>query len=143
MNKVEFADLIKNPDKLGSEHIETLKKIVADYPYFSTVHILLAKALLNTNHYEYEKQLKHTALIVGHRSVLHQFLYNNNLDIGKEQEPFNVPIELKVEKVSKPDFEIRKEEQDALLNEAQQIIGINNHNSDEIIPQELIIEKKH
>ena len=140
MNKAEFTDLIKNPEKLGSEHIETLKKIVTDYPYFSTAHILLAKALLNTNHYEYEKQLKHTALTVGDRSVLHQFLYNNNLDLGNEQELFNVPIELKVEKVSKPDFEIGKEEQDALLNEAQQILGISENNADEIAPEELVIE---
>ena len=141
MNKAEFTDLIKNPEKLGSEHIETLKKIVTDYPYFSTAHILLAKALLNTNHYEYEKQLKHTALIVGDRSVLHQFLYNNNLDLGNEQELFNVPIELKVEKVSKPDFEIGKEEQDALLNEAQQILGIKEDNSNDIINEELVNEK--
>ncbi len=140
MNKAEFTDLIKNPEKLGSEHIETLKKIVTDYPYFSTAHILLAKALLNTNHYEYEKQLKHTALIVGDRSVLHQFLHNNNLDLGDEQDLFNVPIELKVEKVSKPDFEIGKEEQDALLNEAQQILGISENNIAEIIPEELVIE---
>ncbi len=140
MNKAEFTDLIKNPEKLGSEHIETLKKIVTDYPYFSTAHVLLAKALLNTNHYEYEKQLKHTALIVGDRSVLHQFLHNNNLDLGNEQELFNVPIELKVEKVSKPDFEIGKEEQDALLNEAQQLLGIKEDNSNEIAPEELVIE---
>jgi hypothetical protein len=140
VNKAEFTDLIKNPEKLGSEHIETLKKIVTDYPYFSTAHILLAKALLNTNHYEYEKQLKHTALIVGDRSVLHQFLHNNNLDLGDEQDLFNVPIELKVEKVSKPDFEIGKEEQDALLNEAQQILGISENNIAEIIPEELVIE---
>jgi hypothetical protein len=140
VNKAEFTDLIKNPEKLGSEHIETLKKIVTDYPYFSTAHILLAKALLNTNHYEYEKQLKHTALIVGDRSVLHQFLHNNNLDLGNEQDLFNVPIELKVEKVSKPDFEIGKEEQDALLNEAQQILGISENNIAEIIPEELVIE---
>ncbi len=141
MNKAEFTDLIKNPEKLGSEHIETLKKIVTDYPYFSTAHILLAKALLNTNHYEYEKQLKHTALIVGDRSVLHQFLHDNNLDLGNDQDLFNVPIELKVEKVSKPDFEIGKEEQDALLNEAQQILGIKEDYSNEIIPEELVNEK--
>ncbi len=126
MNKAEFTDLIKNPDKLGSEHIDTLKKIVADYPYFSTAHILLAKALLNTKHYEYEKQLKTTALSVGDRSILHQFLSNNNLEIETENNHFNVPIELKVEKVSKPDFEIGKEEQEALLSEAQEIIANGN-----------------
>lgn len=118
MNKAEFTNLIKNPNQLGSEHIETLKKIVADYPYFSTAHILLAKALLNTNHYEYEKQLKVTALSVGDRSILHQFL--SDYDLESESFELNVPIELKVEKVSKPDFEIGVEEQKALENEGKE-----------------------
>lgn len=124
MNKAEFSYLIKNPDTLGSEQIDTLKNIVADYPYFSTAHILLAKALLNTKHYEYEKQLKATALSVGDRSILHQFLNTNDLENINENPDFNIPIELKVEKVSKPDFEIGKEEQDALLQEAQEIFSI-------------------
>ena len=76
MNKAEFTDLIINPAKLGNEHIDTLKKIVADYPYFSTAQILLAKALLNTHHYEYEKQLKTTALSVANREVLNYYLNN-------------------------------------------------------------------
>ncbi|MFA9214435.1 MAG: hypothetical protein ACEQSR_11415 [Candidatus Methylacidiphilales bacterium] len=124
MNKAEFSYLIKNPDTLGSEQIDTLKNIVADYPYFSTAHILLAKALLNTKHYEYEKQLKATALSVGDRSILHQFLNTNDLENINENPDFNIPIELKVEKVSKPDFEIGKEEQNALLKEAQELISI-------------------
>jgi len=124
VNKAEFSYLIKNPDTLGSEQIDTLKNIVADYPYFSTAHILLAKALLNTKHYEYEKQLKATALSVGDRSILHQFLNTNDLENINENPDFNIPIELKVEKVSKPDFEISKEEQDALLKEAEELISI-------------------
>ncbi len=147
MNKAEFTDLIKNPDKLGSEHIDTLKKIVADYPYFSTAHILLAKALLNTKHYEYEKQLKTTALSVGDRSILHQFLSDNSLEIETENNHFNVPLELKVEKVSKPDFEIGKEEQEALLNEAQEIIanGITTENITETVEEKIedIITPNH
>lgn len=123
MNKAEFSYLIKNPDTIGSEQIETLKNIVAVYPYFSTAHILLAKALLNTKHYEYEKQLKATALSVGNRSILHQYLNTNDLENINQNLDFNIPIELKVEKVSKPDFEIGKEEQDALFQEAKEIIS--------------------
>ena len=125
MNKTEFTDLIINPDKLGNEHIDTLRKIVADYPYFSTAQILLAKALLNTHHYEYDKQLKTTALSILNREVLHQFLNNQPIEIEQENSLMRVSNELKAEKVSRPDFEIGKEEQEALLNEAQNIIS--NH----------------
>lgn len=123
MNKADFTDLLKNPEKLGTEHIETLRKIVADFPFFSTAHVLLAKALANTNHYEYEKQLKITALLTGDRSVLYQFITGNKDQEG-DTEGFNVPLELKVEKVSKPDFEITEQEaqEAALLNEANSIL---------------------
>ncbi|MFZ4796935.1 MAG: hypothetical protein ACOYMA_05540 [Bacteroidia bacterium] len=125
MNKAEFTDLIINPDKLGNEHIDTLKKIVADYPFFSTAQILLAKALLNTHHYEYEKQLKTTAISVVNREVLHQFLNNHPFEIEPENSLMRVTDELKAEKVSRPDFEIGKLEQEALLFEAQNIISNN------------------
>lgn len=123
MNKAEFTDLIKNPEKLGTEHIETLKNIVSVYPYFSTAHILLAKALFNTNHYEYEKQLKITALSVGNRAILYKFLNNQELEMEEENNFMKVPVELKVEKVSKPDFEFGKEEEEAILLEAKAILN--------------------
>ncbi len=110
MNKADFTDLLKNPDKLGNDHIDTLRKIVVDYPFFSTAHILLAKALSNTNHYEYEKQLKVAALVTGDRSLLHQFITQNTVQ-EEEGIVFNVPLELKVEKLSKPDFEISEQEE--------------------------------
>ncbi|MES2725969.1 MAG: hypothetical protein V4643_02625 [Bacteroidota bacterium] len=123
MNKADFTDLLKNPEKLGTEHIETLRKIVTDFPFFSTAHVLLAKALANINHYEYEKQLKITALLTGDRAVLYQFITGNK-DHEGDIEAFNVPLELKVEKVSKPDFEITEEEvrEAELLNKANSLL---------------------
>ena len=125
MNKAEFTDLIVNPAKLGNEHIDTLKKIVADYPYFSTAQILLAKALLNTNHYEYEKQLKTTALSVLNREILHQFLNNIPEETEIENSIVHISEEIKEVEVPTPDFESEKFEQEALLTEAQNIIS--NH----------------
>ena len=110
MNKADFTDLLKNPDKLGNDHIDTLRKIVVDYPFFSTAHILLAKALSNTNHYEYEKQLKVAALVTGDRALLQQFITQNTVQ-EEEGVVFNVPLELKVEKLSKPDFELSEQEE--------------------------------
>ena len=138
MNKAEFTDLIINPAKLGNEHIDTLKKIVADYPYFSTAQILLAKALSNTHHYEYEKQLKTTALSVANREVLNHFINNISEDtddtdnIEEENSMIQVEDEIKVEEVSLLDFDSEKLEQDALLIEAQNILSNNEIPSLEI-----------
>lgn len=125
MNKAEFTDLIIHPGKLGNEHIDTLKKIVADYPYFSTAQILLAKALSNTHHYEYEKQLKTTALAVANRETLNQFLNNLPELIGSENSMVHISDEVNVEEIIIPDFESEKIEQEALLTEALNIIANN------------------
>lgn len=115
MNKYDFTELLKQPAKLGTEHIDTLKKLTSDFPYFSTAHVLLAKALFNTKHYEYEKQLKTTALVAADRGVLYRFL--NDIDPAKEREveqTIHVPTDLRVEKISKPDFTgTEKEEKQA------------------------------
>jgi hypothetical protein len=105
VNKAEFTNLIINPAKLGNEHIDTLKKIVADYPYFSTAQILLAKALSKTQHYQYEKQLKTTALCVANREVLNQFLNNIQVEIEPENTLIDVSDDLKAEKKYESDFE--------------------------------------
>ncbi len=128
MNKAEFTDLIINPAKLGNEHIDTLKKIVADYPYFSTAQILLAKALLNTHHYEYEKQLKTTALSVANREVLNYYLNNiseDSDDSEEENSMMHVSDEIKAEEVSPTEIDSEKLEQEALLIEAQNILSNN------------------
>lgn len=76
MNKTEFIQLIQNPDLPAAKHVAALKQIVADFPYFTQARVLLAKALHNEKHYEYEKFLKQTALAVPDRDVLYHYLHN-------------------------------------------------------------------
>ncbi len=82
-----------------------LKDIVREYPYFSSANLLLAKAMSNDKHYEYEKQLKSTALTIGDRSVLYKII--NSIPLESVDEPHviaEIPTALRVEKISKPDF---------------------------------------
>jgi tetratricopeptide (TPR) repeat protein len=76
MNKTEFIQLIQNHDLPSAKHVAALKQVVADFPYFSQARVLLAKALHNEKHYEYEKFLKQTALVVPDRDVLYHYLHN-------------------------------------------------------------------
>ena len=76
MNKQELISLIEQPEQLGKSHITALKQIAADFPYFQTAHVLLTKAFYNDHHYEFEKQLKHTALLVPDRTVLFRYIHN-------------------------------------------------------------------
>ena len=76
MNKAEFGILIEHPENLGKSHVAALKNIIADFPYFQAPSVMLARALFNDNHYEFEKQLRATALIVPDREVLYSYINN-------------------------------------------------------------------
>jgi hypothetical protein len=88
LNKAQFITLIENPGNLDKSHITALKNIVADFPFFQAGHMLLTKALFNEHHYEYEKHLKSTALVVSDRELLYRFLHN----IGEPAPVMDMPV---------------------------------------------------
>ena len=49
MNKSELIQYINNSDRLNDETLAGLQKLVEDYPYFQTAHLLLAKNRYLTN----------------------------------------------------------------------------------------------
>ncbi len=59
----------------SAKHITALKQVSADFPYFIHAKVLLAKALYQENHYEYDKFLKQAALVVPDREVLYHYLH--------------------------------------------------------------------
>lgn len=75
MNRSEFISFIEDPEKLSKDHLGAIRNIMTDFPYFSVAHVLYTKALHNERHYEFEKQLKQTALRVPDREVLYRFIH--------------------------------------------------------------------
>jgi len=80
LNKSEFISFIENPLLLDKSHLSALRNITNDFPYFQAGHFLLTKALYNEDHYEFEKQLKATALLVSDREILYRFLNDIQID---------------------------------------------------------------
>jgi tetratricopeptide (TPR) repeat protein len=87
LNISEFISLIEHPETPGKAHIPALKQIAAEFPYFQPAQVLLAKALYNERHYEFEKQLKYTALTVPDRAVLFRYIHNLNDIAEAPQKP--------------------------------------------------------
>jgi hypothetical protein len=79
MNKSELHQLIEHPENIGKSQLHALKTIGADFPYYQGVQVLIAKGLANEKHYEFDKQLKKTALTVPDRSVLFRFIHQEEL----------------------------------------------------------------
>lgn len=88
LNKQEFISLIEQPEQLGKSNITALKQVVADFPYFQAAQVLLTKALYNDHHYEFEKQLKHTSLLVPDRTVLFRYIHN----LSDQQQPTEIVV---------------------------------------------------
>ena len=88
LNKQEFISLIEQPEQLGKSNITSLKQVVADFPYFQAAQVLLTKALYNDHHYEFEKQLKQTSLLVPDRAVLFRYIHN----LSDQQQPTEIVV---------------------------------------------------
>ncbi len=70
----QFIDLLDNPSQLAETHISSIEKILGDYPFFQSGHLLYAKALQNSKHINYHNALKRTAVIAGNRAVLYRLI---------------------------------------------------------------------
>ena len=77
----QFIELIDNPSQLAENHISSIEKILGDYPFFQSGHLLYTKALQNSRHINYHNALKRTAVIAGNRAVLYRLI---NQDTGKK-----------------------------------------------------------
>jgi hypothetical protein len=73
--KVEqFIELVKSPVDAGEDHLAAIERIISDYPYFQTAHLLYAKALHNTGHLNYHSALKRTSVVAGDRALLYRLI---------------------------------------------------------------------
>ena len=154
MKVEQFIHLMDEPTLLEEAHIPAIEKIIADYPYFQTAHLLYAKALNNVKHINYHAALKRTAVIAGNRSVLYRLINSpaNKPAEPKEEIKVTAPVEeikpqpvvKEAEKVEKPispvniTYTIVSSEQVAVSSEIQETRderqgAVNKETLDEII----------
>ena len=70
MQAKEFINYIKNPNSLEKNSVKELQKLVNDFPYFQSAHLLLSLASKKWDASVYQKSLKKTAIVVTNRSHL-------------------------------------------------------------------------
>ncbi|MES2559056.1 MAG: tetratricopeptide repeat protein [Bacteroidota bacterium] len=138
MNKQEFISLVEQPEQLGKSHITALRQVASDFPYFQAAQVLLTKALYNDHHYEFEKQLKHTSLLVPDRTVLFRYIHNLSdqqqrteivipeiVEAAKEETQVSIlpnsPIEIPVDSaIEEPDEEVSAVPAEIVLESTQE-----------------------
>ena len=151
MQAKEFINYIKNPNSLEKESVKELQKLVNDFPYFQSAHLLLSLASKKWDASVYQKSLKKTAIVVTNRSHLFNLIqqfeisntviedsYNQKLVVEEVLEPIDSTKELNILKatellIENSDSEISETEfqqktkpnaEEVLENEiAKQVVG--------------------
>jgi len=87
MTKEIFISLLNNPESFSPEIIAELKEITVQYPYFAQSHLLLAKAMHQTNDFKTEIFLKRAGIYAADRRNLYFMLHPEK---AKTAEPLRI-----------------------------------------------------
>jgi len=144
-----IVDYIKNPLQMGKNEEDTLALLIEKYPYFQSLHILLAKSQKNQNSFSYSKSLKSASLQAGDRKILYKFIEGKSEPLP-EVEKVELNIEptvpelnqLPVEETKTAEIVERIKEETTVLQKVEQIEVIEEEEISEIEPEivEEIIE---
>lgn len=74
MNVADFTYLLNKPEKVTEENIDSIKKVIEEYPFFQPAKAVYLKALKNQDSFKYNTALKHTAAYTTDRSILFEFI---------------------------------------------------------------------
>lgn len=85
MTKGEFIQYLKSPENLNEAATEAISSIRASYPYFQSAQLLLSKGYQNTDHLQFEKQLKKAAAYAADRKLLHQLIMGDQINAQFQQ----------------------------------------------------------
>ena len=109
MKESDIIQYIESPDLLKHSDINQLKKLLNEFPFYQTAHILLLKSLKVQNSDDFENQLSKSSIHISDRDILFRFL---NQGFDKESEEEIVSEESEEEIVSEDDnpSEISSEE---------------------------------
>ena len=107
MTKEELTVLLRNPNQTGLA-VDELNRLIVEYPYFHTGHLLYLKSLQQTDTLKMALQLKETALSVRDRDILYRYIKLSSSKTGDsdiQSDTFIPPKPLDADE----EFEIPKE----------------------------------
>jgi hypothetical protein len=83
MTQDTFISLLKNPDSIRPEHLDELKTMSVQYPFFAQAQILLAKAYSLQNDLQTVSQSEKAALYCADRKSLYYILHPDKQHLTK------------------------------------------------------------
>ena len=86
MQAVDLIKYIKNPSLLDKQSTADLQKLVIDFPYFQTAHLLLSMSAKKWDASIYQQSLKKTAIVATNRAHLFNLIHQLENNIALELE---------------------------------------------------------
>ncbi|QLE00642.1 hypothetical protein HX109_03345 [Galbibacter sp. BG1] len=104
MNVSNFSSLLKNPESIHQEHIESLQKVIDEFPYFQAARAVYLKALKTQESFKYNAELKKTAAYTTDRTILFEYITSEEFlqhAVAKKisihtanEELYTIPVEI-------------------------------------------------
>lgn len=109
MQATELVKYIHNPALLDKQSVDQLQKLVKDFPYFQSAHMLLSIASKKWDASVYQQSLKKTAIIATNRAHLFQLIHQSEETSLVEEKPIVVEKVVVEEKI-RADASVKKED---------------------------------
>ena len=89
---MEITELIKHPERLDRDTLYELRSMLALYPYFQTVRLLMLQNLYLLHDASFDEELRRAAIYITDRSVLFQMIEAGHYKMATQrQQPVEEP----------------------------------------------------
>ncbi len=84
IDKIE--EYIKNPSLLGKKDFAELTRLIEDYPYFQTAHMLLVGAAKNSDEKDFDEIIAKSSAFISNRQMLYILVNKGQEELPKKKE---------------------------------------------------------
>ncbi len=102
MNKASFLSLIRQASRISDQEVEELEKLVVNFPYCQSAHLLLAKAAYDKGSMLSNQKLKKAAIYAANRQLLKKLIYTSDATVALQ--PVPLPEERTEKEIPQPEL---------------------------------------
>jgi hypothetical protein len=81
MNKASFLTLVRQASRISDQDVEELERLVVNFPYCQTAHLLIAKAAYDQGSMLSNQKLKKAAIYAANRQLLKKLIYTSDATV--------------------------------------------------------------
>jgi hypothetical protein len=82
MNKASFLSLVRQASHISDQDVEELEKLVVNFPYCQTAHLLIAKAAYDKGSMLSNQKLKKAAIYAANRQLLKKLIHTSDATVA-------------------------------------------------------------